>query len=312
MHVLEIRRLTKKFGDVHAVDGLSLSVREGEIFGLLGPNGAGKSTTILMIASLLSSTEGEIRVFGRNIAEHPKFARQQIGLVPQDLAIYEEMTAYENVAFFAGLYGLRGRELRSRAEEALAFVGLEDKRNRYAKTFSGGMKRRLNIACAIAHRPKLIILDEPTVGIDPHSRQSILSAVRRLNEAGSTVLYTSHYMEEAESLCTRIAVMDHGKVIAEGTLPQLTSVVTDRREIAVTLRGTYRVEEGALDGIPGVRSVASDDNRLLIEADAEVNNLNAIIRAVTASGAEIADIETRSPNLETVFLALTGRSLRDD
>jgi ABC-2 type transport system ATP-binding protein len=291
---------------------LSLSVREGEIFGLLGPNGAGKSTTIMMIASLLPMTDGEIRLFGRNIADHPKFARRQIGLVPQDLAIYEEMTAYENVAFFAGLYGLRGRELRSRAEEALAFVGLEDKRNRYVKTFSGGMKRRLNIACAIAHRPKLIILDEPTVGIDPHSRRSILSAVRRLNEAGSTVLYTSHYMEEAESLCTRIAVMDHGKVIAEGTLPQLTSIVTDRREIAISIRGADRLNESGLLAIPGVRSVKCDDDRLLIESDAEVNNLDAVIRTLVACGAEITDVETRGPSLETVFLALTGRSLRDD
>ena len=192
MNVVELKSVTRTYGDFVAVDRLSLAVREGEIFALLGPNGAGKSTTIHMIASLLRVTEGTIEILGKNIAAHRRFAKQQIGLVPQDIAIYEDMTAYENVQFFAGLYGLRGKELRQRTEEALAFVGLEDRLRGYPKHFSGGMKRRLNIACAIAHRPRLVIMDEPTVGIDPQSRQYILNAIRKLNAMGCTIIYSSH------------------------------------------------------------------------------------------------------------------------
>ncbi|WP_144560966.1 ABC transporter ATP-binding protein, partial [Bacillus paralicheniformis] len=202
MNVLEIHHLTKKFGDFVAVDNISLSIEEGEIFGLLGANGAGKSTTIHMISSLLRCNEGEILILGKNIAKHRKFAKMNIGIVPQDLAIYEDLTAYENVKFFAGLYGLRGAQLRNRVEEALQFVGLSDKHKSFPKNFSGGMKRRLNIACAIAHRPKLIIMDEPTVGIDPHSRNYILESVKKLNAMGCTIIYTSHYMEEVEEICT--------------------------------------------------------------------------------------------------------------
>src|SRR5690606_12609867 len=200
---LKIRNLTKKFDDFIAVDNMSLNVREGEIFGFLGANGAGKSTTINMISSLLRITKGEIELLGKNIVKHSHFAKSNIGIVPQDLAIYEDMTAYENVKFFAGLYGLRGTLLQERTEEALAFVGLGDKHKSLPKNFSGGMKRRLNIACAIAHRPKLIIMDEPTVGIDPHSRNYILNSVKQLNEMGCTIIYTSHYMEEVEEICTR-------------------------------------------------------------------------------------------------------------
>lgn len=220
MNVLEINNLTKKFGDFVAVDNMSLSIEEGEIFGLLGANGAGKSTTINMISGLFRSNEGEVLILGKNIGAFRKHAKMNIGIVPQDLAIYEDLTAYENVKFFAGLYGLRGSLLQERVEEALQFVGLGDKHKSFPKNFSGGMKRRLNIACAIAHRPKLIIMDEPTVGIDPHSRNYILQSVKKLNDMGSTIIYTSHYMEEVEEICTRIAIVDHGKIIAEGTKEQ--------------------------------------------------------------------------------------------
>ncbi|MBC8621746.1 ABC transporter ATP-binding protein [Bacillus paralicheniformis] len=311
MNVLEIHHLTKKFGDFVAVDNISLSIEEGEIFGLLGANGAGKSTTIHMISSLLRCNEGEILILGKNIAKHRKFAKMNIGIVPQDLAIYEDLTAYENVKFFAGLYGLRGAQLRNRVEEALQFVGLSDKHKSFPKNFSGGMKRRLNIACAIAHRPKLIIMDEPTVGIDPHSRNYILESVKKLNAMGCTIIYTSHYMEEVEEICTRIAIVDHGKIIAEGTKEQLKSIITNTKDIQVVLKSAENVDIGKLKTISGVEAAALEDNTIKINSDAGVNNLNQIIEKLMKNGAEIRSLEEKAPNLETVFLTLTGRQLRD-
>ncbi|MBD2871269.1 ABC transporter ATP-binding protein [Paenibacillus arenilitoris] len=311
MNVLQINQLTKKFGDFVAVDRLSLTIKEGEIFGLLGANGAGKSTVINMVASLLRVTGGEIELLGKNIAKHTKFAKSNIGIVPQELAIYEDMTACENVKFFAGLYGLRGKELRSRAEEALAFTGLSDKRDSYPRSFSGGMKRRLNIACAIAHRPKLIIMDEPTVGIDPQSRNYILNSVKKLNEMGSTIIYTSHYMEEVEELCTRIAIIDHGKIIAEGTKAQLKAIITNQKDIGIELRSAEGLQAEKLKRIAGVNTVMLEGNVLSIGSDAEVNNLSSILQELMASGMEIRSMAANEPNLETVFLTLTGRSLRD-
>ncbi|MGG4393103.1 ABC transporter ATP-binding protein [Paenibacillus thiaminolyticus] len=311
-NVLEIRNLTKKFGDFIAVDNISLNVREGEIFGFLGANGAGKSTTINMIASLLRSTKGEIRLLGKNIAKENRFAKMNIGIVPQDLAIYEDMTAYENVHFFAGLYGLRGELLKKRTEEALEFVGLGDKHASFPKNFSGGMKRRLNIACAIAHRPRLIIMDEPTVGIDPHSRNYILGSVRKLNEMGCTIIYTSHYMEEVEEICTRIAIVDHGKIIAEGTKEQLTATITESKEIWIGIKSSDpALEVDAIRKIQGVTSVRLEEQMLKIISKAEINNLNLIIQQLIKDQVEIRSVEEQAPNLETVFLTLTGRNLRD-
>lgn len=311
MNVLEIRNLTKKFGDFFAVDHISLSIREGEIFGFLGPNGAGKSTTINMAASLLSITKGEILIMGHNIAKHSKLAKSYVGLVPQELAIYEDLTAYENVAFFAGLYGLRGALLKSRVEEALEFVGLSDKRKAFPKHFSGGMKRRLNIACAIAHRPKLIIMDEPTVGIDPQSRSYILNSVRKLNAMGCTVLYTSHYMEEVEEICSRIAIMDHGKIIAEGTKAELKSIITDQKRIGIEIGPDGSPDLDKLKRIAGVDAVEQKDQIVIVSSRPEVNNLNGIMQSLMADQVEIRSIDTYEPNLEAVFLTLTGRSLRD-
>lgn len=311
MNVLEIKELTKKFGDFIAVDNISLSVKEDEIFGFLGANGAGKSTTIHMIASLLRVTKGEIMLLGKNIAKNTKFAKSNIGIVPQDIAIYEEMTAYENVHFFAGLFGLRGAELKARTIEALEFVGLEDKQRSHPKNFSGGMKRRLNIACAIAHRPKLLIMDEPTVGIDPQSRNYILNSVKKLNALGCTVIYTSHYMEEVEEICTRVAIIDHGKIIAEGTKKELSSIVTNEKNIWIEVRSAEQVDIGKLREVPGVNQVLVEDRILKFRSDAGVNNLNRIIQLLAADDIEIRAVEEREPNLESVFLTLTGRSLRD-
>ncbi|WP_223069389.1 ABC transporter ATP-binding protein [Paenibacillus caui] len=311
MNVLEIQGLTKKFGDFLAVDNMNLKVREGEIFGFLGANGAGKSTTINMISSLLRITKGEIRLLGKDIAKHNRFAKMNIGIVPQDLAIYEEMTAYENVHFFAGLYGLRGAELKERTFEALEFVGLAERAKEYPKNFSGGMKRRLNIACAIAHKPKLIIMDEPTVGIDPQSRNYILNSVKKLNQMGCTIIYTSHYMEEVEEICTRIAIVDHGKIIAEGTKEQLKSTITDTKDIRIGYKSDQPVNLKPIRLIQGVERVMAQDQMLLIHSKAEVNNLNAIIQQLIQDEVEIRSLDEQAPNLETVFLTLTGRNLRD-
>ncbi|MCK9862297.1 ABC transporter ATP-binding protein [Paenibacillus sp. ATY16] len=311
MNVLEIRNLTKTFGDFIAVDNMNLSVHEGEIFGFLGANGAGKSTTINMISSLLRITKGEIKLLGRDIVKDNKFTKMNIGIVPQDLAIYEEMTAYENVSFFAGLYGLRGALLKERTEEALEFVGLGDKHKALPKSFSGGMKRRLNIACAIAHRPKLIIMDEPTVGIDPQSRNYILNSVRKLNQMGCSVIYTSHYMEEVEEICTRIAIVDHGKIIAEGTKEQLKSIITDTKETWIGVKNAERLDLDALKQISGVNSVRLEEQTVKIVSRGEINNLNWVIQLLIRDQVEISSIEEQAPNLETVFLTLTGRNLRD-
>ncbi len=234
-----------------------------------------------------------------------------IGIVPQDIAIYEELTAYENVKFFAGLYGLRGVELKARVEEALQFVGLSDKHKSYPKNFSGGMKRRLNIACAIAHRPKLIIMDEPTVGIDPQSRNYILQSVRKLNEMGSTIIYTSHYMEEVEEICTKIAIVDHGKVIAEGTKEQLKAIITDTKDIWIEVKSVENLDVEKLKEINGVKAVQIEENVIKVNSDAGLNNLNQIIQHFINHDIEIRSLEEQAPNLETVFLTLTGRNLRD-
>ncbi|PEA53019.1 export ABC transporter ATP-binding protein [Bacillus pseudomycoides] len=311
MNALEIKNLTKKFGDFIAVDNMSLAIKQGEIFGFLGSNGAGKSTTINMVAGLLRSNEGEIRILEKNIKKHNRFAKMNIGIVPQDLAIYEELTAYENVKFFAGLYGLRGVELKARVEEALQFVGLSDKHKSYPKNFSGGMKRRLNIACAIAHRPKLIIMDEPTVGIDPQSRNYILQSVRKLNEMGSTIIYTSHYMEEVEEICTKIAIVDHGKIIAEGTKEQLKAIITDTKDIWIEVKSLENMDVNQLKEISGVKAVQIEENVIKVNSDTGVNNLNKIIQYFISHDVEIRSLEEQAPNLETVFLTLTGRKLRD-
>lgn len=311
MNILDIRGLTKKFGDFVAVDNISLTVREGEIFGFLGANGAGKSTTINMVSSLLRPSGGEIRILDKDIMKQSRFAKMNLGVVPQDLAIYEDMTAYENVSFFAGLYGLRGSKLKERAMEALEFVGLADKAKSFPKNFSGGMKRRLNIACAIAHKPKLIIMDEPTVGIDPQSRNYILTSVRKLNESGCTIIYTSHYMEEVEEICSRIAIVDHGKIIAEGTKEQLKSTITDVKDIRIEVKSVLDQVGEKLGSIPGVRTVHQEEQVIRIHSDAAVDNLNRILKQMMDMGMEIRSVEEQEPNLETVFLTLTGRNLRD-
>lgn len=312
MKCINIKELSKQFGQHIAVDNLNLSIDEGEIFGLLGPNGAGKSTTINMICGLLQKSKGTIEILGKEQKGISDIEiRKNIGLVPQDIAVYEELTAYENVNFFAGLYGLRGATLKAAVEEALGFVGLLENKNQKPASFSGGMKRRLNIACAIAHKPKLIIMDEPTVGIDPQSRNYILESIKKLNQQGSTIIYTSHYMEEVEEICTNIAIIDQGKVIAEGSKEALKSMVTDIRKLSIEMASDAEPNLDELLLVPGVKHAEANGTIVEVTSSVEVNNLNMILEKLMAQQIEIQGVEAQKVNLETVFLTLTGRTLRD-
>jgi ABC-2 type transport system ATP-binding protein len=255
---------------------------------------------------------GQTFVLDHDVAREPMAVKRNIGIVPQELAIYEDLTSLENVKFFASLYGLKGRELTRAAEEALEFAGLHDKAKGVPKGFSGGMKRRLNIACAIAHKPRLLIMDEPTVGIDPQTRSHILQSVRVLNNQGCTIIYTTHYMEEAEEICSRIAIMDHGKVIAEGTREDLVALISDANILWVTLAdGASRLDLEALRAIPGVTRVELEERIVKVSSAREVKTLEPVILHFTSRGIPISNVESKVPNLETVFLSLTGRSLRD-
>ncbi len=237
--ILKLEGLTKKYDNKPVVDHINLDIKKGEIFGLLGPNGAGKSTTMNMVCSLIKPTAGRIELFGLDTKTDRKKVKQKLGYIPQELAIHGNLKAWENVELFTSLYGIKGDKLRKAVTESLEFVGLADKRNGFVKTFSGGMKRRLNIACAIGHKPELLIFDEPTVGIDPQSRNFILEKIRDVNSQGATVIYTSHYMEEIEAICTRIAIMDNGKIVAIGTKEELVELVTSDKDSQMTLEEVF-------------------------------------------------------------------------
>ena len=310
-NIIEIKNLVKSFKEVTAVDGISLNIKEGEIFGLLGPNGAGKSTTINILCGILNMDKGEVKCFGLDLKKKIKEIKKDIGVVPQNIAVYEDLKARENVEFFASLYGLKGKELKDRAQEALEFVGLTDRSDDYPKNFSGGMKRRLNIACAIAHRPKLIIMDEPTVGIDPQSRNHILESVKKLNKMGSTVIYTSHYMEEVEAICTRIGIIDHGKLIASGTYEELQSLVSDRKTVVIESAIGTEINTEEIKKLKGVEDVFADENIISIECKKESECIGDISEHFRENNIPIRSINMGRISLETVFLSLTGRSLRD-
>src|SRR3954468_12416942 len=265
MSLVTFREVVKKFDRNLTVNHLSFNIGEGEIFGLLGPNGAGKSTVINMLSGLLELSGGDITVDGYSIHKHPLEVKRRIGLVPQELAIYESLTARENVTFFAKLYGLRGKLLKGQVDEALQFVGLLEKGQDKPSTFSGGMKRRLNIACAIMHRPKLIIMDEPTVGIDPQSRNHILESVKELNRLGSTVIYTSHYMEEVDAICSRIGILNQGKLIALGTKEELKRQAGQTEKLVFEIDRRYEAALLEMQEHPGVKQVEERDNGTTVE-----------------------------------------------
>lgn len=309
MKILEIKKIAKEYGDIIAVNDIDLKVKKGEIFGILGPNGAGKSTLIGMICGLIKRTSGEI-IYEEKETKIRKF-KENIGIVPQDFALYWDLTAEENIEFFCSLYGFRGKDLKTRVNNVLDFVGLTDVRNKKASEFSGGMKRRLNIGCAIAHSPKLIIMDEPTVGIDPQSRNHILKSVLKLRDEGATVIYTSHYMQEVDDICDRIAIVDKGNVIAEGTSEELKNLIGDKRVFNITVKEKIDNFEDKLLEITGIEKVAYSENQYKISTIKNANLLTKIIETTLSLGGEIINVENSEPTLENVFLALTGKKLRD-
>lgn len=309
MDILKVENIYKEYDKTQVVKGISLNIKKGEIFGLLGPNGAGKSTTISMITGLVKKTSGEI-TYEENTNSIAKW-KENIGLVPQDFALYFDLTAYENVAFFCSLYGYKRKELKKGVEKALEFVGLLEVKNKKASTFSGGMKRRLNIACAIAHSPKLIIMDEPTVGIDPQSRNHILESVKKLREEGATIIYTSHYMEEVEELCDTIAIIDHGKVMAVGTSSELKEVVKDENIYRIEVDKEIDDIDEKLKQINGVYRVKVDKNDIECYYNENKKIIEDIVNVISKENTNIRNMKSEIPSLETVFLNLTGKSLRD-
>lgn len=311
MTLVVLRDVVKRYDQKLTVDHVNFTIEEGEIFGLLGPNGAGKSTTISMICGLLGIDSGEVLIDGLSVRHHPLEVKKRIGLVPQDLALYESLTAAENVRFFGKLYGLHGNLLKERTEEALAFTGLSDRAKEKPSTFSGGMKRRLNIACAIMHRPKLIIMDEPTVGIDPQSRNHILESVKALNKLGSSIIYTSHYMEEVAAICDRVAIMDKGHIIACGTEKELRERVAHEEKIVVKAAHITHALLQELGLHPRISRVEASEDAVELYLPSSQSELQDILFIFAKHEGSINSLHIEEPDLETLFLSLTGRTLRD-
>jgi ABC-2 type transport system ATP-binding protein len=309
--VLDVEGLRRTFDDLVAVDSVSFSVAPGETYGLLGPNGAGKTTTISMIAGLLEPTAGGARVVGQPVTTTATGPKRAIGLVPQDLAIYPDLSARENLMFFGSLYGMPRAELSTRTDEVLEVVGLRDRADDRAEEYSGGMKRRLNIGIGLLHRPELLILDEPTVGVDPQSRNAILESVEQLSKHGMSVLYTTHYMEEAERLCDRVGIIDQGSLVAEGTRRELVETVGEADSVELTGSGDLGVVVTRLREEEGVSDVARADHCIRLLVDRASHRLPALLAASTEAGMSVTGVQVVEPNLEAVFLRLTGKALRD-
>lgn len=309
-NLVEISGLVKRYGELEAVKGLDLAIREREIFGLLGPNGAGKTTVISMLACLAVPTRGTATIAGLDVVKQAGAVKKRIGLVPQDLALYPTLSARDNLVFFGRIYGLGGKELEKRVDWALDLVGLVDRARDAIQTYSGGMKRRINIAVGLLHKPDILFLDEPTVGVDPQSRNHIFENVQRLNETGMTILYTTHYMEEAERLCHRVAIMDEGQLVALNT-PQalLESLGGGMVHIGLASRVDELCREA--QALPAIRSARRIDGKLEVETDRAQTALISLLDGANRLGARVTSLEIFEPNLETVFLRLTGKRLRD-
>ena len=311
--VLKVLKLVKKYGAKLAVDDVSFEVQEGEIFSLLGPNGAGKTTTISILSTLFSPTAGDAEIFGYSVAKNPMDVKRLIGVVPQEIALYDDMTALENLNFWGEMYGLSGRELKTRVQELLEQIGLADRAKERIKTYSGGMKRRVNIAVGLLHKPRLLFMDEPTVGIDPQSRRAILDSVKALNKNGMTILYTTHYMEEAQELSDRVGIIDHGKLIALGTQSELTAQVGEMDTLILHLGENEDPEHlaQALKALHGVLQANPSDHTVALVTPSAEELLAPVVSRSNELGIKIHSIDMREPNLEAVFLHLTGRALRD-
>jgi len=310
--VLEAADLRKSFGDVKAVDGVSLALEPGRILGLLGPNGAGKTTTVSMIAGLLKPDAGVVRLDGRPLKGDADPGKRLIGLVPQDIALYEELSARDNLLLFGALYGLDGKALEEAMASRLAFVGLADRAKDKVKTYSGGMKRRLNLAAGLLHDPPVLLLDEPTVGVDPQSRNAVFESLEALKASGKAILYTTHYMEEAERLCDRLAIVDHGKVIAEGTLQELQKRIPKADRLVLVLDepdGRLTVEE--LRALPGVLGASLDGTSLAVTVSDLAAGVPAVLQWLKGRGVKVTRLSSERAGLEEIFLALTGTGLRD-
>jgi ABC-2 type transport system ATP-binding protein len=312
-NILEVKNLVKHYGDFQAVKGVSFNIEEGEIFSLLGPNGAGKTTTISMLSTLYTPTSGDATISGHSVTREPMAVRQVIGVVPQDLALYEDLTARENLIFWGQMYDLSGKALTSRVDEVLEQIGLIDKANNRVKTYSGGMKRRVNIGVGLLHKPKLLFMDEPTVGIDPQSRRAILDTVKDLNKQGMTLLYTTHYMEEAEELSNRVGIIDHGELIAIGTQKELTHQVGESETLVLHVGENDDPESLALalNSVAGVIKAEATDHEVSVICPEAEDVLAGVVTKANERGIRIRSIDIREPNLEAVFLHLTGRALRD-
>jgi len=308
---IRVQNLDKSFDEVHAVDDVSFEIHQGEIFSLLGPNGAGKTTTIGMISGLLRPDAGQAWLMGHSILENPKKAKAILGIVPQEIALYDDISARANLNFWGKMYGLRGQALSERVAAVLKIIGLEDRQNSTVSKFSGGMQRRLNVGIALLHEPQVIIMDEPTVGIDPQSRRKILDSVKQLSHQKVTILYTTHYMEEAQELSDRIAIMDNGKIIAMGTHQELINIVGELDRITLTINNETTKVIKAWKALDGVMKITPEDGtiHLLVKDSNQV--LPHLFEAANQSNVRITTVDIQEPNLEAVFLHLTGRALRD-
>jgi len=310
-NVIEVKHLTKSYKTNKAVDDLSFNVREGEILGLLGPNGSGKSTTMNCILSLLKFNEGEIKIFGKEMQPDAYDIKSKIGVVFQDVAVFDELTVYGNIDYFCGLY-IDDKETRKQyVEDALKLVGLEDNKSQYPKQLSGGLLRRLNIACGIAHKPSLIFLDEPTVAVDPQSRNNILEGIKKLRDNGATIIYTTHYMEEVEILCDRVIILDHGKIIASGTNDELKSLAKIEEKVTIEVPDLAPEKLAGFDKIKNVSEVEYDNGVLKIVYGKGKNNLADMVEYLKANKINYNKIFAERPTLNDVFLELTGKELRD-
>lgn len=309
--MLEIINLKKYFNKTKAVDDISFKVEKGEILGLLGPNGAGKSTTISMISTLLKADEGKILYKGSDIEKEPKKIQKELGFVPQEIALYPSLSGYDNLKFWGKIYGLKGNKLKEKIQEVSQIIGIDKRLNDKVEEYSGGMKRRLNIGSALLHNPEIIILDEPTVGIDPQSRKHILDSVKEINKKGSTVIYTSHYMEEVEYLCDKICIMDEGKIIAKGTKEELVESISAEEKIIIQVENISEKMIEDIKKIPYVDKIAYIENEITIQKKGNNVDYSEILEAVSMNQGHLTSMDIKKPDLEFVFLALTGRALRD-